>query len=215
SSGSDIGSPQACVQKSVPSSWLAAKQVIGWPSRSVPHSGSRAAVSQVKTRAWNASSSTEQPSANAASASIGAREGDIKMAAALPRFARERLSLDHALDEGRVGGGGRQLEILLVVVVGLARPSGAHVALAQELVHLRRFRGELVRLLAARARVADLALREKFFRLAQDLAHAAHGRRWRGLGGGRRRRRRLRRRGRRGIDRQDRRGGCCRRTGQG
>ena len=73
SSGSDIGSPHDCVQKSVPSSWLAAKQVIDWPLRSVPHSGSRAAVSQVKTRAWKASSSTEQASARAASASSGAR----------------------------------------------------------------------------------------------------------------------------------------------
>ena len=33
SSASDIGSPHDCVQKSVPSSWLAGKQVIGWPLR--------------------------------------------------------------------------------------------------------------------------------------------------------------------------------------
>ena len=43
-------------------------------------------------------------------------------------------SLDHALDERRVGGVGRELQVLLVVVVRLARAAGAHVALAEELV---------------------------------------------------------------------------------
>ena len=61
-------SPHDWVQKSVPSSWLAGKQVIGLPSRSVPQRGSRAAVSQVKTRAWKAASSTEQPIADAGAA---------------------------------------------------------------------------------------------------------------------------------------------------
>ena len=65
-SSSDIGSPHDCVQKSVPSSWLAGKHVIGSPvSTSAPQRGSRAAVSHVKTRSRKAASSTEHALADA------------------------------------------------------------------------------------------------------------------------------------------------------
>lgn len=67
-SSSDIGSPHDRAQKSVPSSWLAGKHVIGWPLLSLPQRGSRAAVSHSKTRAWKAVSSTEQAAAQTAPA---------------------------------------------------------------------------------------------------------------------------------------------------
>jgi hypothetical protein len=70
-SSSDIGSPHDCAQKSVPSSWLAGKQVIGSPVwRSAPQRGSRAAVSHSNTRDWKSASSTEQERAVAATASV-------------------------------------------------------------------------------------------------------------------------------------------------
>src|SRR5436190_5271059 len=100
------------------------------------------------------------------------------------------ISLDHALDERGVGGGGGELEVLLVVLVGLRCLAGAHVALAQELVYGRLLGAHLLGLLAARAGVGDLALRQQLLGLGHDLARAPRG--WRRLG---RRGRRDRRRG--------------------
>ena len=180
---SDIGSPHDRVQKSVPSSWLAGKQVIGWPLRRCRSAGSRAAVSHSNTRASNAASSTEQPARAAAQHARGERSRE--------RARRARGHLIMLLTNGRVGRVGRQLEILLVVVVGLARASGAHVALAQELVRRAAISAAMRFASSPRAQASPTSpWPSSFSRLGQHLAHAARRRR--------RARRAPRRRGRRG-----------------
>src|SRR6185312_3054544 len=84
---------------------------------------------------------------------------------------------------------GRQLEVSLVVVVGVAGPSRAHVALAQELGGGRQARAEALGLLAARTGLQDLTLAQQLVGLREHLGRLARGRRGRG---GRRRRGRSR-----------------------
>ena len=67
-------SPQCCVQKSVAPICRAAKHCIGFPSASVPHSGSAALVSHAKMRLWNSLSSTLQPAIDSAVAAASGRE---------------------------------------------------------------------------------------------------------------------------------------------
>src|SRR5207237_7942307 len=98
---------------------------------------------------------------------------------------------------------GAEVEVRLVVVVGLLGAASAHVALAEELVDRRQARAHALGLLAARAGLADLALAEQLVGLGQHLAGPARwgsrrggGRRGRGRDGrsgrdGRRRRRRF------------------------
>src|SRR4029077_9995307 len=86
-------------------------------------------------------------------------------------------SLEHALDERGVRGVGGELEVLLVVAVGLLGAAGPHVALAEELVDRWLLRAHVLGLLAARASVRDLSLREQLLTLGEDLAGAARGRR--------------------------------------
>ncbi len=83
-SGTDIGtSPQRWVQKSVAPICRAAKHCIGWPSASVPQSGSAALVSHAKIRLWNSLSSTLQPVSDSATRVMERRRVDLRDSRAL------------------------------------------------------------------------------------------------------------------------------------